>query len=77
MLALVVAKVLFAEVMFATEIALISATKYGLCGVTHPVATGPPSVVRVGNNRAKFSLSHHRAGMLGAARSAVPNKKAL
>ena len=74
MLALVVAKGLFSEVVFATKMALISATKYGPCGVAPPVATVPHGVVRVGNYRENFSLSHHRASMLSASKSDVPAK---
>ena len=74
MLALVVAEVLFAEVMFAAEMALISATKYGPCGVFPPVATDPTVLVRMVNHRANSSLAHRRSGMLGAAEIAVPTK---
>ena len=73
-LEVVVAEVLFARVVFATKMEMISATKYVPCGFTPPVATGPPGVVRVGKHCAIFSLAHHRAGMVGAAKSAVPIK---
>ena len=55
--ALVVSEVLFAEVVCAAEMALISATKYGPFVVAPPVSTGPPGVVRVGKHRSKFFLS--------------------
>ena len=74
MLALVFAKMLFDEVVFAPEMVLISASKSGPCGVAPPVATGPPGVARVGKHRAKFSLAHRRAGMLGASSNDVPTK---
>ena len=72
--AIVVAEVLFAKAVFANDMALISATNSGPCGVAPPVATGPPGVVRVGKHRANVSLSHLRTGMLGASESAIPNK---
>ena len=74
MLALVVAKVLFDEVVFASDMALISAIKYGPCVVALPLGTAPPGVARVGNHCADVSLAHRRAVMLGAAESAVRTK---
>ena len=53
-LVLVVAEVLFVEVVFATKMSLISATKYGPCGVAPPVVTGPLGVLRVRKHRANF-----------------------
>ena len=73
-LVLVVSEVLFSEVVFATEMTLISATKYGPCVVAPPLATAPPGVARVGNHCADVSLAHRRAVMLGAAESAVRTK---
>ena len=73
-LSLVVAEVLFAKVVFATKMALISATKSGSCSVDPSVATGPSGVVRVVKHRSFFSLAHCLADMLGAANSAVTAK---
>ena len=70
-LALVVDKVLFAEVVFSTEMELVSATKYETCGIDLLVTTGPSDVVRVGKNCANSSLAHRRDVMLGAAERAV------
>ena len=53
-LALVFDEVFFAEVVFPSKMALISATKSGPCGVSPPAATGPPGVARVGNHRKMF-----------------------
>ena len=74
MIVIVVAEVFFADVVFAANMALISATKYGPYCVAPPVATVTPGVVRVGKHRANVSLAHRRTGMLGAAKSAIPNK---
>ena len=45
-LAIFVAKLLFAKMVFASEMALISVTKPGSCGVAPPLARGIPGVVR-------------------------------
>ena len=74
MIVIVVAEVLFSEVVFDAKMVLISATKSGPCGAAPPVATGPPGVVRVVKYRANLSLAHRRSGMLGAAKIAVPTK---